>query len=273
MQASLVQDARVVREALGESFDLAVVLGSGLGSSTAVLEHPRHIAYQQLGTLSVSRVAGHGGRLWSGRLHGWNLLVFEGRSHLYEGLSAAQVVRPVDLTAELGCSRLVLTNAAGGISADFRPGDFMFIDDHLNLTGDNPLRGMAEHPFIDVSRLYRRDLYAPLAQAAGAMSVQLHHGVLAGLLGPSYETPAEITMLERLGAGAVSMSTVCEAIKAGYHGMELVGISLISNQAAGRSTVSLNHAEVLAEGRKGAQRFGSLLRALIQIWKNETPAA
>lgn len=272
MQTALVQDARLVREALGDAFDLAVVLGSGLGSTTAVLENPRHIAYQQLGTLSPSRVAGHGGRLWSGRLQGWNLLVFEGRSHLYEGLSAAQVVRPVDLAAGLGCPRLVLTNAAGGISADFRPGDFMFIDDHINLTGDNPLCGMAEHPFIDLSRLYRRDLYAPLAQAAGAMEAHLHRGVLAGLLGPCYETPAEITMLERLGASAVSMSTVCEAIKAGYHGMELVAISLITNQAAGRSATSLSHAEVLAEGRKGALRFGPILNALIQIWKNEPVA-
>lgn len=269
MKASLVQDTRVVRETLGDSFDLAVVLGSGLGATAAVLENPRHIAYQQLGTLSVSRVAGHGGRLWSGQLGGWNLLVFEGRSHLYEGLNAAQVVRHVDLMAELGCSRLVLTNAAGGIPADFRPGDFMFIDDHINLTGDNPLRGMTEHPFIDVSHLYRRNLYAPLAQAASAMEVQLHHGVLAGLLGPSYETPAEITMLERLGVSAVSMSTVCEAIKAGYHGMELVGISLISNQAAGRSSTWLSHAEVLAEGRKGALRFGPILEALIKIWKSE----
>jgi purine-nucleoside phosphorylase len=266
MEMRLDQDVHLIRKNLGTSFDLAVVLGSGLGTLTETLDEARSLPYTQIGSLGATRVAGHGGRLWSGRLSGWNLLVFEGRFHLYEGLSAGEVVRPVDLAAELGCRRILLTNAAGGIANDFCPGDFMFIADHINLTGDNPLRGLTANRFVDLSQLYRNDLYEPLTQAIADPGLRLRSGVLAGLLGPSYETPAEISMLERLGAHAVSMSTVAEAIKARYHGLEIVGLSLISNKAAGRSCASLNHAEVLAEGRKSAVRFCALVRALIQVW-------
>ncbi|UWZ81056.1 purine-nucleoside phosphorylase [Geoalkalibacter halelectricus] len=257
-----------VRCIFGESdFDLAVVLGSGLSGLTASLADPRSLAYEDIPGLAGTTVAGHEGRLWTGLLGGWRLLVFAGRYHLYEGYRADEVVRPVELAAALGCRRLLLTNAAGGVRGDLRPGDFLFITDHINLTGDNPLRGRTPPPFIDLCGLYRTDLLAPLSTAAAARGIRLHGGVLAALLGPSYETPAEIRMVEALGADVVSMSTVPEAIMARYLGIEVVALSLITNPAAGRGDASLSHEDVLLEGRRGAARLKDLLAELIACWR------
>ncbi|WP_305041187.1 purine-nucleoside phosphorylase [Geoalkalibacter sp.] len=274
MTADFDQAARRVRRDFGdEPFDLAVVLGSGLGNLTQSLTTPLSLAYAEIPGFRPTRVAGHGGRLWSGLLGGWRVLVFEGRFHVYEGYSAAQAACPVPLAAALGCRRLLLTNAAGGVRDDLRPGDFMFISDHLNLLGDNPLRGVTDQPFVDLSHLYRTDLFPALRAQAAALGCELREGVLAALCGPSYETPAEIRMIARLGGDAVSMSTVPEAILARYLGFEVAGLSLIANRAAGLHQGRLTHEEVLAEGRRGAALLGDLAAALIRCWQAAPPLA
>lgn len=249
------------------SYDLAIILGSGWGTLVEKLAEAQSISYGEIPGFSASSVSGHGARLWTGVFNGWRLLVFQGRYHLYEGYKAADVVRPVELAAELGCSRLILTNAAGGIPAHFSPGDFMFVEDHLNLTGDNPLRGLSEPAFIDVSHLYRCDLFPALAQGAQHFNIKLHQGVLASLMGPSYETPAEVRMVETLGGHALSMSTVPEAIMARYLGLDVVALSLISNLAAGVAAAPLSHDEVLDVGRRGACQAEALLTELIDCWR------
>lgn len=259
--------AAVGQAAGNEPFDLAVILGSGLGDLADEVEEAAVFSYDDFPCFPPTTVAGHAGRLLAGRLHGWRVLLFQGRFHLYEGYSAWQVSLPVRLAHRLGCRRLLLTNAAGGIRPEFAPGDFMFISDHLNLLGDNPLRGVPENPFTDLTRVYRQDLFPPLDRFARQAGVVLHSGVLAALPGPSYETPAEVRMLRLLGADAVSMSTVPEAIMARYLGMEVAGLSLVANAAAGLHGSCLSHQEVLESGRRGAKRLNSLVGGLIPLWR------
>jgi len=249
-----------------QPFDLAIVLGSGLGSLVDTVEQAASFAYEDLPCLPPATAQGHAGRLLAGSFAGRRALIFQGRHHLYEGYSAAEVTATVRLAGSLGCRRLLLTNAVGGINSAFSPGDFMFVADHINLLGDNPLRGRAEDPFLDLSALYAVDLYPALRQIALEQGLALHRGVLAALPGPSYETPAEIRMLRRLGADAVSMSTVPEAIMGKYLGMEVAALSLVTNSAAGLATGPLDHQDVLAAGRRRGRDFRRLVQALAGLW-------
>lgn len=250
----------------GEDFALAVVLGSGLGTLVERLSGAVSFPYREFSCFPATAVAGHAGCLVTGSCEGRRVLFFQGRYHLYEGYSARQVTLPIRLARQLGCRGVLLTNAVGGIHRDFRVGDFMFIADHINLMGDNPLRGTLSNPFLDLSTLYRTDLFPPLADYAAARQIGLHQGVLAALPGPSYETPAEIRALRTLGADAVSMSTVPEAIMAKYLGMDVAGLSLIANAAAGLSPAALTHQEVLATGHQGAECLWALVRHLVTLW-------
>jgi len=265
--------AAAVRRVAGEEpFAAAIILGSGLGELAMQVEPLGEFPYAELAAFPPSGVTGHAGRLIAGRFAGERVLVFQGRHHLYEGYSAQEVVAPVRLAHQLGCRRLLLTNAAGGINPDFRPGDFMLIVDHLNFLGDNPLRGEARNPFIDLAGLYRQDFYPPLRDFAGGEGIRLHRGILAALPGPSYETPAEIRALGMLGADAVSMSTVPEAIMGRYLQMEVVALSCIANAAAGLSAVPLSHDDVLASGHRAAAQLVSLVHRLFVLW-GDLPAA
>lgn len=258
---------RVEREAGPEPFSTAIILGSGLACGVELGRVLAEIDYQELPGLPAAKVAGHGGRLVAAECYGERTLFFVGRSHLYEGHDARTVAAPVRASHALGCRRLILTSAVGGIRAGFEPGDFLFVTDHLNLLGDNPLRGERRSPFVDLCNLYRRDLFPILASRAAHHAIRLHSGVLAACLGPSYETPAEISMLERLGADAVSMSTVPEAIMGAYLKMEVVALSLVSNYAAGRAPDPLSHDEVLAVAAAGRAKFLLLLAALLELWR------
>lgn len=265
--ARLEKSAETIRSLTGpQPFELAIVLGSGLGSLVDEVEKPAQFEYGDLPCLPPVTVQGHAGRLVAGSLAGYRTLVFQGRHHLYEGYSAAKVTTTVQLAAKLGCRRLLLTNAVGGINAAFKPGDFMFVGDHINLLGDNPLRGQRENPFLDLSSLYAVDLYPTLHRFAMEQGLTLHRGVLAALPGPSYETPAEIRMLRTLGADAVSMSTVPEAIMGKYLGLEVTALSLVTNTAAGLAEAPLDHREVLAAGRSRGEAFCRLVRALVDSW-------
>ncbi len=266
MSATL-QGADRVRALTGpEPFEAAIVLGSGLAEIADEVQDAICLPYAQIPEFPPSTVKGHPGRLVAGVLAGRRVLVFAGRFHLYEGYDARQVTVPVRLAHALGCRRLALTNASGGINPAFAPGDVMFIADHINLTGESPLRAERDNPFVDLSALYERRLLGDLSAFAAEEGLRLHQGVLAGLVGPSYETPAEIRMLRLLGADAVSMSTVCEAIMGKYLRMQIAGLSLIANPAAGLAPAPLDHDEVLRAGRSGAAGVLRLLRRLIQRW-------
>lgn len=246
--------------------DLAVVLGSGLGSATEDVETLCRLSYQSLGGMPSTSVHGHKGELIVGRIQDRTVWFFSGRFHLYEGYRASEVAAPVVLAGAGGCSRILLTNAAGAINESFSVGSFMWISDHLNLMGENPLRGVRQNPFIDLCRLYANNLFPDLLQRAGEKGLVLNKGVLAGVLGPSYETPAEVRALRTLGADAVSMSTIPETIMAKYLGLEIVGLSFLANAAAGLGETKLDHADILKAGKTGSEQFSLLLPGLIDLW-------
>ena len=224
------------------------------------------LPYATIPHMPTPSVAGHPGELWLGKLAGVGVACLRGRVHAYEGHPVERVVFGARLLAELGCRAVLLTNAAGGIRADLSPGSLMLITDHLNLSGRNPLVAWSPggHPaFIDMTRAYDPRLLAAARGAASGLGLTLPDGVYAALLGPSYETPAEIRMLRTLGGDLIGMSTVLEAIAAREAGLEVLGLSLVTNPAAGLAGDPLDHEEVLEVGRATAARMGVLLAKVV----------
>ncbi len=261
---------RIEKRFGGEPFDLAVVLGSGLGSVAELAENPAFFPYGDFPFFPANMIAGHAGQLIAGYMSGWRVLFFQGRFHCYQGYNARQVATPVRLAHALGCRRLLLTNAAGGLSPELSTGDILFIQDHINLLGDNPLRGEVRDPFIDLSRIYAVHFFQPLQLFASSRGIRLSEGILAAVPGPSYETPAEVRALRMFGADAVSMSTIPEAIMAKYLQMELVGLSFIANQAAGIGKEALTHSDVLQAGCGGIKDLGLLFSELVRLWQSSS---
>jgi purine-nucleoside phosphorylase len=234
-----------------------LVLGSGLGSFVEQMEIVATVPYAEISGLPQSRVTGHAGQFVFGKIGGVLAVAAQGRVHLYEGRTAADVTAHVRWMAERGVRRLVLTNAAGTCNPDFKPGGWMMLSDHLNLTGTTPLLGGPN--FRDMSEVYSRTLRDHFATTAKELGVNLHEGVYAGLLGPQYETPAEVRMFRTLGADAVGMSTVLEAIQARALDLEVAGFSCLTNWAAGLHPGTLGHAEVIETGRHAAGTLANLL--------------
>jgi purine-nucleoside phosphorylase len=250
--------------------DVALVLGSGLGAFAESVEAACRVDYAAMDGFPVSTVPGHAGRFVFGSVHGTKVAVLQGRIHFYEGYSVRDVVLPVRLMALMGARVLFLTNASGGINPTFTAGDFMLIRDHISLFFPNPLVGpnldTLGTRFPDMSRVYDETLAETVRYSAKDLGIPLQEGVYAQLTGPSYETPAEIRMLERLGTDAVGMSTACEAIAARHAGMHVCGISCISNKAAGLSKQPLSHGEVQEAADRAAPQFQALLReSLVRI--------
>lgn len=246
---------------------LALVLGSGLGSFANEIEAVCTVDYKDIDSFPVSTVAGHDGRFIFGRLGGADIVCMQGRVHCYEGYSMQETVMPIRLMKLMGADVIMLTNAAGGINAQLAPGDLMLIKDHISLFVPNPLIGeniseLGER-FPDMSDIYGSGLQEIIKRAAAENGIDLREGVYAQLTGPSYESPAEIRALERMGADAVGMSTACEAIAANHAGMRVCAISCISNMAAGISTVPLTHAEVQETADRTAEGFAKLVRSAI----------
>jgi purine-nucleoside phosphorylase len=237
---------------------LAVVLGSGLGEAVAELPNLGELPYAQVPGLPISTVPGHAGKFILAQLGQQRVLFALGRVHLYEGKTAREVTAGVRWLAEIGIERLVLTNAAGSLTTEFGIGQLMLLTDHLNLQGTSPLEG-APH-FIDLSEVYSRVWREEFLTAADRLQLPLHEGIYAAVRGPQYETPAEIRMLGRLGAHAVGMSTVLEAIQARALGLEVVGISCLTNLAAGLHGSPLDHSEVSNVGRGAGHDLLRLLR-------------
>ena len=226
---------------------LGIILGTGFECGRA-LEADAKVPYKKIPGFPPTRVTGHAGELVIGRLAGVPVILLRGRAHFYEGHSMSSITFGVRVLAACGIRDLLLTNAAGGISSKLKPGDFMVIEDHINFMGTNPLRGVKvadEHRFVDLSQVYEPRLTTLLFQAARACRLKLKKGVYLAVSGPSYETPAEITAFRRLGADAVGMSTVPEAIVARQCGLAVAAISCITNAAAGLGNKPLAHREVL----------------------------
>jgi purine-nucleoside phosphorylase len=258
---------RVIRSRISVEPRLALVLGSGLGGFADDFDEAVGIPYEDIPGFVRSTAQGHAGRLVIGKIDSVPVLAMQGRVHYYEGYSLEEVTFPVRTFGLLGVKTLVLTNAAGGINVQLTQGALMVISDHLNLMGVNPLRGPNDERFgprfPDMSAVYSPELQELVIDEAKAINVEVRRGIYGALSGPSYETPAEIHLLRNLGADAVGMSTVPEAIVARHMGLEVLGISCITNMAAGISDAPINHEEVMATGDLVRETFAELLRRVI----------
>ena len=258
---------RIIRARTTVEPRIAVVLGSGLGGFADDFEEPVSIPYDEIPGFSRSTAQGHAGRLVIGKIDGIPVLAMQGRLHYYEGYSLEEVTFPVRTFGLLGIKTLVLTNASGGINVQLSQGALMVISDHLNLMGVNPLRGPNDERFgprfPDMSAVYSAELQELVVEEAKAIGIEVRRGIYGALSGPSYETPAEIHLLRNLGADAVGMSTVPEAIVARHMGLEVLGISCITNMAAGISDEPINHEDVMATGDRVRETFTELLRRVI----------
>jgi purine-nucleoside phosphorylase len=246
---------------------IAVVLGSGLGGFTDAINNRTEIPYREIPGWPQSTAIGHAGKLVVGTVEGVPVAALSGRAHLYEGYTAEQAVYGLRALWNLGIQSVVLTNAAGGVKASYNPGQLVLISDHINLLGQNPLTGPNDESlgprFPDMSEAYSKR-YREIAREAGkAMGLELAEGVYAALPGPSYETPAEIRYLRTIGADLVGMSTVPEAIAANHMGMKVLGISCVTNHAAGVTEQKLDHKEVLEVGERMKDTLIGLLRRVI----------
>ncbi len=265
--SEIASAATLLRSWLGEPPVCALVLGSGLGGFAETIESPAVLPYHDIPGFPESTAPGHAGRFVAGAIEGTRLLAMQGRFHCYEGWDAAQIAFPVRVLREYGVKVLFLTNAAGGVNMNFKPGDFMIIADHLNLSGRNPLIGPNDERigprFPDMSRAYDPELRALAKGVAAKLGIGIHEGVYAWFLGPSFETPAEIRMARVLGADAVGMSTVPEVIAAAHCGMRVLGISCITNMAAGILDQPITSEEVLEISAKRQPDFSALVREII----------
>lgn len=264
----LDEAAAAVRPRADGRPEVGVVLGSGLGAWGDSLDDLVKVPYAEVPHMPRSTVVGHAGNLCLGSSGGVRVACLQGRVHLYEGHAPERVVFGVRLLARLGCRAVLLTNAAGGLGPGFQPGDLMLVTDHLNLMATNPLIGPNDAAlgprFPDMTEAYDRKLSALAREAAHDAGVAMHEGVYAGLLGPTYETPAEIRMLRVLGANAVGMSTVPEVIALRHMGVRAAAISCITNLAAGLSPAKLDHAEVEATASRTRDRFIALLSGWVR---------
>lgn len=261
--ALLEKWVRAVREVTDFIPEIGIVLGSGLGDFARLVDRKAEVSYDSLPGFPVSTVAGHAGKLIFGYVRSVPVVVMQGRVHYYEGYSMEQVVAPIRLMGLLGAKKLLLTNAAGGVNTSFTPGDLMLITDHISAFVPSPLRG--ENPqelgprFPDMSRVYDKEMGRAVLEAGEKLGESLQQGVYLQWQGPNYETPAEIRMFRTLGADAVGMSTVCEAIAARHMGLRVCAISCITNMACGILPQPLSHEEVQQTANRVKDKFQALV--------------
>ena len=261
--ALLEKWVRAVREVTDFTPEIGIVLGSGLGDFARLVDRKAEVSYDSLPGFPVSTVAGHAGKLIFGYVRAVPVVVMQGRVHYYEGYSMEQVVAPIRLMGLLGAKKLLLTNAAGGVNTSFTPGDLMLITDHISAFVPSPLRG--ENPqelgprFPDMSRVYDEEMGRAVLEAGEKLGQELRQGVYLQRQGPNYETPAEIRMFRTLGADAVGMSTVCEAIAARHMGLRVCAVSCITNMACGILPQPLSHEEVQQTADRVKDKFQALV--------------
>jgi purine-nucleoside phosphorylase len=271
LEIKLNEAASYIKSIVGdEQIDIALVLGSGLGGLADKIENPTFIPYKEIPSFPVSTVPGHKGRLVIGKLENKKVLCMQGRFHYYEGYEMDTVVFPIQVMKTLNINNLLLTNAAGCVNKDWKPADLMLITDHINLIPHNPLRGLNPEflgpRFFDMSTAYDKELCSLARECAKNQNLDLKEGVYQIFAGPSFETPAEVKLARLLGADAVGMSTVPEAIAAAHMGMRTLGISCLTNMAAGILDQPLNHAEVLETGDLVKTKFESLVTEIVSKW-------
>ncbi|GAB4285754.1 MAG: purine-nucleoside phosphorylase [Deferrisomatales bacterium] len=264
--------AEAARRALGprwEGVEAAVVLGSGLAGDLGAFELEEERPYEEVPGLGPCAVPGHPGRLALVRVGGRRVTVFRGRRHLYEGLSGAEAAFPARLAAALGARVLVLLSAVGAVDPRLAVGSWVFVEDHLNLMGRNPLEGgrtPAGPPFVDLSHTYRTELFEPLRQRVGSRGLVLARGVLAAFPGPTYETPAEVRMARTLGGAVVGMSTVPEAVWARFLGLDVLAFGRVTNPAAGVAPGPLAHEDVVRRAAEGSAQAAALVEEAVGLW-------
>ena len=267
--AKILAAAEYIRSKISMRPTVGMILGSGLGDYADTLEDAVSIAYGEIPNFPVPSIPGHSGSLVFGRKQGQEVVVMRGRIHYYEGLSQQEITLPVRVLAALGVKTLVLTNACGGVNLSFQPGDLMLISDHINFSGANPLMGpnmdVFGPRFPDMSDLYTGSLRRAIREKAEEAGIHLREGVYAMYSGPNYETPAEIRMFRTLGADVVGMSTVPEALVAGHCGMQVLGISCITNMAAGVLPVKLSHEEVTETANRVSSTFRYLVDLILMV--------
>jgi purine-nucleoside phosphorylase len=260
--------ADFLKEKFNQKVQIGLILGSGLGILADEIENPVKIPYSEIPDFPVSTVEGHAGQLVFGTLNGVVVAAMQGRFHFYEGYSMDKVTFPVRVMKELGIENLIVTNAAGGVNESFSPGDLMLISDHINNMGTNPLVGPNDAElgprFPDLSEAYSKDLRKLARETASRLDIAVQEGVYVGNSGPVYETPAEVRMLRTLGGDAVGMSTVPEVIVARHSGMKVLGISCISNMAAGILDQPLSHDEVIETTEKVKATFLLYVKELVK---------
>jgi len=263
--------AKYIQSVKATNPEVGIVLGSGLGVFVDQVENPTIIPYEDIPFFGETTVEGHQGRLILGTIEGVEVAIMQGRYHAYEGLSIDDVVFPVRVLSSLGADKLVLTNASGGINTNYKAGELVIIEDHINLTGRNPLIGPNIEElgprFPDMTYTYNQKLTQCIEKASEEFGSKLKRGVYAGVLGPTYETPAEIKMLRTIGADMVGMSTVPEAIAANHIGMKVCGISCITNMAAGIEDVELKHEDVKEQALKVMEEFSAVLKGAVRLMK------
>ncbi len=267
MYAKIQETVAAIRTRFARNPVLGIILGSGLGAYADTFRNPVIISFEDLPNFPKSTIAGHSGKLVLGEAEGITVAALQGRVHFYEGYTMSEVAFPVRVLGSLGIRQLVVTNAAGGVNFNFRPGDLMVITDHINLMGTNPLIGANIDElgvrFPDMSEAYDPSMRETALRVAGRRGIALRQGVYIGLSGPSYETPAEIRMCRALGADAVGMSTVPEVIAANQMGIRVLGISCITNMAAGILPRKLSHQEVMETTERVKEHFIALLQATV----------
>ncbi|WP_432664809.1 purine-nucleoside phosphorylase [Wukongibacter baidiensis] len=248
--------------------EIGLILGSGLGILADEIEEPSYISYGEIPNFPVSTVEGHAGRFVIGTLNGKKVIAMQGRFHYYEGYSMKDVTFPVRVMKKLGVETLIVTNAAGGVNEEFKPGDLMIIEDHINFAFDNPLMGKNYDElgprFPDTSRAYDRELIEKVMKIAEESNIELRKGVYTLMTGPSYETPAEIKMIRFLGGDAVGMSTVPEVTVAAHSQIKVLGISCITNMAAGILDQPLCHEEVVETAAMVREKFINLVKMVVK---------
>ncbi|WP_164668708.1 purine-nucleoside phosphorylase [Virgibacillus doumboii] len=273
MDLTAIKEAsKYIKEQLNGTPEIGLILGSGLGVLADKIENPVTLPYKNLPHFPESTVSGHKGQLVAGVLEGKQVIAMQGRFHYYEGYSMQQVTFPVRVMKELGIDSLIVTNAAGGINKAYDPGDLMIITDHINNMGDNPLLGpnndQLGERFPDMSQVYEQVYINHAANCAEKLGMSVQKGVYVGNTGPTYETPAEINMLRTFGGDAVGMSTVPEVIVAAHAGLRVLGISCISNMAAGILDQPLTHDEVIETTEKVREDFLRFVKEIIRTLPN-----
>jgi purine-nucleoside phosphorylase len=259
--------AAAVRAKIKTVPQVGLILGSGLGAYADKLDHAEHLDYGEIPGFPRSHVVGHAGRLVAGERAGVRCIAMQGRVHMYEGHTAQTVAFPARVLVALGCKVLIITNAAGGMNPRWNPGTLMLIRDHIDMLRDHALRGPNDERlgprFPDMTKAYAEELRTMVKEVAAAEQIALEEGVYVAMPGPTYETPAEVQMLRRLGADATGMSTVPEVVVARHMGARVIGISCITNQAAGISGHELSHAEVTETAARVRSTFEKLLDAIL----------